>query len=176
MADPCVDDTTHIVLDTAGTPAVLTADFANVARTISATQGDYTLHIVTDEGVTHTQTQTQAIDNSAGLAAMTGIVVATFDPIWVAPDDSGEVFVWHAQLVVHAVIQDERNKSLQETPIPSGTGMWLPVGCCIGEINVPAGATHNITFTKTLVQSSGVSHQYGFLMGGDKLEVEGNFG
>jgi hypothetical protein len=175
MANPCVADTPHILLTAEGSPAVLEAEFANVAGTISATQGDYAVHIVTDTGVTHTQTQTQAVDNSAGVAAMTGIAVVTFDPIYLAADDTGETFVWHAQIVVHGTVQDERNTNLQEIPVPDGTSMWLPIGVCVGEINVPAGATHQIVFTKTLV-NTGDSGQYGFLMGGDKLEVQVNFG
>lgn len=176
MAGPCVIDSDHIVLTVTGAPGELGADFANVAGTGSATQGDYTLHIVTDHNVTHTQTQTFNLDNSAGVATMSGIIVVTFDPIYLAADDPGETFIWHAQLSVDGVVVDERNKNLQEIPVPDGTSMWLPIGVCVGEASVAAGDTIPLVFTKTLKMNAGSDLQYGFLMGGDKLVVDKNFG
>ncbi len=174
MANPCVDDTTHIVLTADGSPAVLEADFANVAGSGSATQGDDTTHVVTDVDVPHIQTQTDVIDNSAGVAAMTGIVVVAINPIWCGQSDgAGLSLIWEASLTIHGSLADQRDTIT--TQMDTGEIRTFSPGSLVGEINVPAGASHNVVW-EVRITNDGSSVQWSFRFGGSKMVWIENFG
>jgi hypothetical protein len=171
MAEPCVADSIYIELDTAGTPAVLTATLRNPEETFSATQGDHTLHDVTDHNVVHTQTQTVTIDNSAGTAPARGVAIYAPDPIYVA---SGSIIeaLWHNTLTIDSVLADEGNESAQAIVVASATGaLWIPVKTLVGQIDIPAGDSISVTFAKS-IENVGDSETWQFLMGGDKLVAQ----
>lgn len=171
MAEPCVADSIYIELDTAGTPAVLTATLRNPEETFSATQGDHTLHDVTDHNVVHTQTQTVNIDNSAGTAPARGVVICGQDPIYVDSGSDIEI-IWHSSLTIDSVLADEGNESLQPIVITGATGaLWLPTKTLVGQIDIAAGDIIAVTFAKS-VENIGSSVQWFFLMGGDKLVAQ----
>jgi hypothetical protein len=175
MADPCVADSDYIALDTAGTPAVLTATLRNPAESGSATQGDYTSHTVNDHNVVHTQTQTFTVDNSGGTASMRGIVVATMDPIWIHDGVSNLILTWHAQLVIGGVVVDERNKQLQTLLLADPIEFFLPPAVLVGQIDVVAGGSVAVVMTKTVENTSSGDLEWTFVMGGDKLVVSESF-
>lgn len=174
MANPCVADTTHIVLTADGSPATLEADFANVAGTGSATQGDDTTHVVTDNDTPHIQTQTFVVDNSAGVAVMSGIVVVALNPIWAGlPDGPGCSLIYEASLTIHGSLADQRDTITQ--PLVEDEVLQFYPGSLVGEISVPAGASHNVVWEKRIT-NDGASVQWSFRMGGDKAVYMKNFG
>lgn len=171
MADPCVASNEYIGLDTVGTPAVLEATLLNPETTFSATEGDHTVRNVTDNDTVHEQTQTVVINN-AGSAPARGIIVVTFDPIWVACNDPGFQVTWMAELIYNGVQQDVRNLTEQQLVLPVAVGdTWLPIGVCVGQLNIAAGGSATVTFRKQ-IENTGDEQIWSFLMGGDKLVAQ----
>ena len=124
MADPCVTDTAYIDLETTGTPAVLSATLRNPEESFSGTQGDDTVHNVSDNNVQHSMTQTWNISNAGGSAPCRGIVVVAINPIWVAAVDPITV-VPFSRLTVGGVIADDRDVAATGIDIPAGTTQLL---------------------------------------------------
>jgi hypothetical protein len=173
MADPCVADSAYIGLDTAGSPAVLTATLRNPENTYSGTDGDDTVHNVNDTGVVHTLTHTYAISNAGGSAAMVGIVVWATNPIWCHGTDD-VTLVPFARLTVNGSVADERDVATTGIDIPGGTTQLLSLGALVGQINIPAGASHNVEVLQTL-ENIGASGQWSFRFGGFKMVIQEGF-
>lgn len=165
MSGPCLEDTPTIELALDGLSLI--ANVRNPDESFSATQGDHTLHDVTDHNVVHTQTQTVNLTNG-GTAPFRGIVVCGQDPIYVDSGSDIEI-IWHSSLTIDSVLADEGNSSGQAIVITGATGaLWIPTKTLVGQIDVAAGDTIAITFEKS-VENVGSSVQWFFLMGGDKL-------
>lgn len=175
MADPCVEDTPTITLTTSGTPAVLSADFANEAGSGSETQGDDTTHVVTDNDTPHIQTQTNVIDNSAGTAPMSGIIVVALNPIWCGESDGPISLLWEASLVVagHPTFGDQRDTIT--TPMVEGEIRTFSPGSLVGNFLVPAGDTQSFTW-EVRITNDGASAQWSFRFGGSRVVYTENFG
>lgn len=168
MADPCVEDTPYIGLDTTGSPAVLAATLLNPASSGSDTQGDDTTHVVTDSDVWHIQTQNVTLDNSAGTGAMGGILVAAINPLWVGESDGPISIIWEASLTVvgHADRSDQRDTIT--TPMDTGEIRTFSPGCLVGNVVVPAGGTQVVTW-EVRVKNDGAGAQWSFRFGGSRL-------
>lgn len=173
MSDPCVADSIYIGLETSGSPAVLEATLLNPENTFSGTDGDDTTHNVNDTGVVHSLTHTYSIDNSAGTAPMVGIVVWATNPMWVHGTDD-VTLVPFCRLTVDGVVADERDIAASGVDVPSGTTQLFGMGALVGQINVPAGATHTIAVLQNL-QNIGSSGQWSFRFGGFKMVVQEGF-
>lgn len=166
MADPCVEDTPYIHLDTEGTPAVLFATLRNPADTGSATQGDDTTHVVTDADVPHVQTRSFTIDNTAGTAPMVGVITVALNPIWAGlPDDAGLSLIWEASLTVDGVVADQRDTIT--TAVAEDAAVTFSPGALVGEYAVAAGDSITCSWEKRIT-NDGASVQWSFRMGGDK--------
>lgn len=173
MADPCVDDTPSIALSTTGSPSVLTADIRNPSATGSATQGDDTTHVVTDNDTPHTQTQSFVIDNTAGTIAMHGVITVALNPIWSGlPDGVGCSLIWEASLTVDGVMSDQRDTVTQELDV--GEVVQFCPGTLLGEYAVPAGGSITVSWEKRIT-NDGASVQWSFRMGGDKAAYTKSF-
>lgn len=166
MADPCVADTAYIGLDTSGTPAVLEATLLNPPSSGSATQGDDTTHVVTDNNVNHILTQTDTIDNTAGTGAMGGIIVVALNPIWCGLSDGPISLLWEASLTVNAVLEDQRDTIT--TPMATGEIRTFSPGCLVAQVVVPAGGTVSVIW-EVRIKNDGASAQWSFRFGGSKM-------
>lgn len=166
MADPCVADTAYVGLDTAGSPAVLTADLLNPATSGSATMGDDTTHVVTDHNVAHVLTQTDTIDNSAGTGAMGGIVVVALNPIWAGLPDGPVSLIWEASLTINGVLVDQRD-TITQALVMNEVVQFSP-GCLVGQVVVPAGATRSVVW-EVRITNDGASAQWSYRFGGSKM-------
>jgi hypothetical protein len=173
MADPCVTDTPYIALDTAGSPAVLSATLRNPEETYSGTLGDDTTHNVTDTGVVHTLTQSYVISNAGGTAAMRGIVVCALNPIFVFGTNDVSL-VPFARLTVGGVIADERDIAATGVDVPAGTSQLFGLGALVGQIDIAAGASVTIDVLET-IKNIGASGQWSFRFGGSKMVIQEGF-
>lgn len=168
MADPCVEDTIYIELDTTGTPAVLSATLRNPEETFSATQGDDTTHVVTDHNVAHIQTQTVTITNP-GTAPARGIVVVALNPIWAGLPDGPVSLIWEASLTIGGVLADQRD-TITQALVANEVVQFSP-GSLVGQIDIPAASSVVVTWEKRIT-NDGASAQWSFRMGGDKLVAQ----
>lgn len=166
MADPCVEDTVTIHLDTEGTPAVLFADLRNPPSSGSATQGDDTTHVVTDNDTPHVQTQTDVIDNTAGSDTMKGIVVVALNPIWAGLPDGPISLLWEASLTIDGVLSDQRDTIT--TPMVENEVRTFSPGCLVGNIAIPAGDTVPVVW-EVRITNDGASATWSFRFGGSKM-------
>lgn len=168
MADPCVEDTPYIHLDTAGTPAVLSATLRNPPNSGSATQGDDTTHVVTDHDTPHVQTQTDVIDNASGTGAMRGIIVVAINPIWCGESDAPVSLIWEASLTVtgHPAFSDQRDTIT--TPMDTGEIRTFSPGCLVGNFDIAAGASQSVTW-EVRITNDGASAQWSFRFGGSRM-------
>jgi len=174
MADPCVTDTAYIDLETAGTPAVLSATLRNPEETFSGTEGDDTTHNVTDTGVVHTLSQTFNISNAGGSAVCKGVVVLAVNPIFVHATSGDVTLVPFARLTIDGVIADERDVPAAGIDVPQDTSQLLSLGALVGQLDIPAGGNVDVDILVT-IENIGASESWSFRMGGSKLVAQMGF-
>lgn len=171
MPDPCVEDTSTVHLDTEGTPAVLFASVLELARSFSGTMGDLGQHIVTDVAVVHQQTATFNVVNPFPDHDVTGIVIASMDPIYLVPGPTGTQYTWETHLHVDGVDQDPQSGVLDWAfATASQDGFYIPLRAKLGQLSIPAGGTAVVIMQKQ-IQNFGVSQTWEYNLGGDKLEA-----
>lgn len=165
MAGPCVIDTPSIELLVTGSPGELSANVRNPASSGSATQGDDTTHVVTDNDTPHIQTRTFTIDNSAGTDEMKGIITVALNPIWAGLPDGPISLLWEASLTVDGSASDQRD-TVTQALVANEVVQFCP-GVLVGQFVVPAGGSINVTWEKRIT-NDGASATWSFRMGGDK--------
>lgn len=171
MADPCVEDSSTIHLDTEGTPAILFAEVLELTQTFSGTMGDLGSHTVTDVGVVHQQTATFNIVNPFPDHDVHGIVIASLDPIYLIPGPSMTQYLWESNLTIGGVAQDPQNGVLDWTyATASQNGVYIPLRAKLGQLSITAGGTVAVIMQKQ-VENFGLSQTWEFNLGGDKLEA-----
>lgn len=176
MAGPCVNDTPTIVLSVVGDPiGELEATFANDAGSGSETQGDDTTHVVTDNDTPHIQTQTNVIDNSAGLAPMSGIIVVAINPIWCGDSDGPISLIWEASLTVAGHPSNGDQRDTITTQMDTGEIRTFSPGSLVGNFEVAAGSTQSYTW-EVRITNDGASAQWSFRFGGSRVVYMRNFG
>lgn len=170
MADPCVENTETVDLDTAGTPAVLSANAHDVSHTASGTQGDDLPHDVDDVDVPHVQTRTIAVANPLASEEVRGIVIASFTPFNIFSTAIPSTFAWSAELIIGGVSQDDTSGSSAVPANPDGddANFQAVIRALLGEIVIPPGGSVNVTFRKTIT-NTGFGMEWIFLTGGDKM-------
>lgn len=177
MADPCVDDTPTIELNTAGSPAVLTANVRNHATTFSGTLGDDTTHNVNDNNTDHTLAQTFNVENGPAGSALTasvasqGIVVVALNPVFIAASGGDITITGFARLTIDSVIADERDMPGTGVDFPAGTSGFIPWGALVGQLDIPIGGDVDID-VELLIRQTGASGAWTFRWGGSKLVAE----
>lgn len=163
MTGPCLSDSETIELELDGLNLI--ANVRNPSSSFSATQGDDTTHVVTDNDTPHVQTRTVVINNT-GTARTKGIVVVALNPIWSGLPDGPISLIWEASLTIGGVLADQRDTIT--TPLVENEVETFSPGALVGELNIAPGGSVTVTWEKTIT-NDGASAQWSFRMGGDKL-------
>lgn len=168
MSGPCMIDSETVTLTVEGLPGDLKAVAHDVSSTHSATQGDDALHVVTDTGVSHVQTQTTNVANPLTENPVTGIVVVGFSPIIVGIPSQDTEISWLAELLIDGVLQDSYAGTYQYPSAALMTQYCAAIPSLLGQIDIPAGGSVPVVFRKS-VENIGPSTQWSFMMNGDKM-------
>lgn len=150
---------------------MLSADLIATLVTFSGTEGDTGQHIVTDAAVVHSQTHTFNITNPFPAKSVKGLIIASFDPIYLVPGPTGTQYNWTTSLVVDGIDQDPRGDTLPwDFATADQNPIYIPLRALLGQLVLAGGATSVVTLEKT-IENGGPSQTWEFNMGGDKVEA-----